>query len=223
MSAANDAADRLLYDYWRSSAAFRVRIALRLKGLDYEPHAVHLLRDGGQQHADAYRVINPQGLIPALKIDGALLTQSLAIIEYLDEAYPQPPLLPGNAMQRAAIRSLSLQIACDIHPLNNLRVLNRLKAQFGADETQRTAWMQHWMQLGFAALEPRLSAMSDGRRHCVGDQITMADVVLVPQVFNARRFDLPMDVYPTICRLSDAAMELDAFQRAAPQQQPDAE
>lgn len=162
-------------------------------------------------------------MIPALKIDGALLTQSLAIIEYLDEAYPQPPLLPGNAMQRAAIRSLSLQIACDIHPLNNLRVLNRLKAQFGADETQRTAWMQHWMQLGFAALEPRLSAMSDGCRHCVGDQITMADVVLVPQVFNARRFDLPIDAYPTIRRLSDAAMQLDAFQRAAPQQQSDAE
>lgn len=212
-----------LYDYYRSSAAFRVRIALNIKGLPYEQRPLHLTRDGGDQHRDAYRAINPQGLVPALADEGELYTQSLAIIEYLEDKHPQPPILPWHPNDRAYVRSIALQIACDIHPLNNLRVLDQLRLQFNIDDAQRLAWMHHWLHTGFAALERRLASDPHTGRYCFGDSVTIADIFLVPQVYNARRFELPLAAYPTIVRIADEASQLDAFRRAEPQNQPDAE
>jgi maleylacetoacetate isomerase len=201
----------VLYDYYRSSASYRVRIALNLKGVPYERVPVNLL-DGEQRDA-AYRARNPQGFVPMLEVDGQRLTQSLAIITWLDAALPEPPLLPGVGIDQAHVRSLALTIAADIHPLNNLRVLKRL-SEMGIDQAGRDDWYRHWIAEGFAALEalaaPRAGAF------LVGDAPTLADICLVPQMFNARRFDVPLDAYPTLVRADAAATALAPFAAAHP-------
>jgi maleylacetoacetate isomerase len=212
-----------LYTYFRSSAAYRVRIALNLKQLEYSAIPVHLLRDGGQHHAPDYAARNPSKLVPTLETGSLTLTQSLAIIEYLEETYPTPPLLPVDAPGRARVRALALTVACDIHPLNNLRVLRYLKAEFGIDEEQRNAWSQHWVALGFTALERLLSTDARTGCCCHGDTPTIADCCMVPQVFNAQRLHCPLDAYPTIMRVHAYCEQLEAFRRAAPEAQPDAE
>ncbi|SAL43312.1 maleylacetoacetate isomerase [Caballeronia terrestris] len=212
-----------LYSYFRSSAAYRVRIALNLKGLDYEYAPVHLLRDGGQQLKPEYRELNPDGIVPTL-IDGDdVLNQSLAIIEYLEETHPEPPLLPRAPVDRAFVRSIALQVACEIHPLDNLRVLKYLKHQVKTPDDVKDAWYAHWVEAGFESLEKRLASDRRVGALCFGDAPTVADLCLVPQVFNARRFKIDMSRFPTIERIADHAGEIDAFQRAAPAQQPDAE
>ncbi|WP_158883253.1 maleylacetoacetate isomerase [Rhodanobacter sp. L36] len=213
----------VLYGYWRSSAAYRARIALNLKGLEYESRAVHLLRDGGEQHAAAYRQVNPQQLIPCLLDGDRVITQSMAIMEYLDETRPETSLLPAEARDRARVRALALLVASDIHPLGNLRVLQRLESQFGADETQRAEWSRHWIATGFDAMEAMLADHVGTGRFCHGDEPGMADACLVPQYYNALRWKLPLDGYPTLRRIVDACNELEAFQRAAPEAQADAQ
>ena len=210
-----------LYGYFRSSAAFRVRIALNLKGLAYEPRFVHLAR--GEHRRPEYGALNPQGLVPALEDDGSLLTQSLAIIEYLEEKHPDPPLLPEDLLGRARVRSLALLVACEIHPLNNLRALQYLVKELGHSEQDRNMWYQHWIHDGMAKLEADLIRGAGAGRFCHGDRPGMADCCLVPQVFNARRFDCDLSHAPTVLRIFDECMKLDAFQRAQPSRQPDAE
>ncbi|MGZ8320893.1 MAG: maleylacetoacetate isomerase [Telluria sp.] len=213
-----------LYTYFRSSAAYRVRIALNLKALAYEAVPVHLLKEGGQQLKPEYRAVNPAALIPALEDDGgAVLSQSLAIIEYLDETHRGVPLMPANALGRARVRSLALSIACDIHPLGNLRVLKYLVHQLGVSEEDKTKWYVHWISEGFTALEAQLAASPDTGRFCHGDTPTLADCCLVPQVFNAVRFNIDMAAFPTIARINAACGELPAFEAAHPSRQPDAE
>jgi len=210
-----------LYDYFRSSAAYRVRIALNLKGLDAQREFVHLQK--AQQRAEGYLAVNPQGLVPALDIgDGAVLTQSLAIIDWLDETHPAPPLLPANAAGRARVRSIALAIACDIHPINNLRVLNYLTNTLGASDEQRDGWYRYWIDIGFEALEQRLAREPGTGSYCHGDTPTLADVCLVPQVANARRYKMDLTPYPTILRIDAACTALPAFAAAAPDKQPDA-
>jgi len=212
-----------LYSYFRSSAAYRVRIALNLKGLAYEYAPIHLLRDGGQQLKPDYRKLNPDGIVPTF-IDGDnVLTQSLAIIEYLEETHPEPSLLPGTPLDRAFIRSVALQIACEIHPVDNLRVLKYLKHTLKVGDEAKDAWYRHWLESGFESLEKRLANDARVGKLCFGDTPTLADLCLVPQVYNARRFNLDMSRYPTIERIADHAAQIDAFARAAPGQQPDAE
>jgi maleylpyruvate isomerase len=212
-----------LYSYFRSSAAYRVRIALNLKGLAYEYAPIHLLRDGGQQLKPDYRKLNPDGIVPTF-IDGdKVLTQSLAIIEYLEETHPEPSLLPGTPLDRAFIRSVALQIACEIHPVDNLRVLKYLKHTLKVGDEAKDAWYRHWLESGFESLEKRLANDARVGALCFGDTPTLADLCLVPQVYNARRFNLDMSRYPTIERIADHAAQIDAFARAAPGQQPDAE
>ena len=211
-----------LYDYFRSSAAYRVRIALNLKGLTPERAFVHLRK--GAQRADDYLALNAQGLVPALALDdGTLLTQSLAIIEYLDETQPKPPLLPRVATERARVRSIALAIACDIHPLNNLRVLLYLKNTLGVADEQKDAWYRYWVDVGFEALERQLSRDPATGRYCHGDTPTLADVCLVPQLANARRMGVDIGPYPTLARIETACVALPAFAAAAPEKQPDAE
>jgi maleylpyruvate isomerase len=212
-----------LYSYFRSSASFRVRIALGLKGLDVDYRAVHLTRDGGQQFTAEFRALNADALVPVLDDDGAVLTQSLAIIEYLDETYPQPPLLPATALERAYVRACALAIACDIHPLNNLRVLRYLVHELGASEERKNAWYRHWVEQGLGALEAKLVAERRCGRHVLGDRVTLADVVLVPQIFNAQRFDCRLEHVPTIMGIFARCMELPAFIAAQPSRQPDAQ
>lgn len=212
-----------LYTYFRSSAAYRVRIALHLKGLDYEAVPVHLTRDGGEQRRPEYLVLNPAGLVPALEDAGRVLTQSLAIIEYLDETHPQAPLLPAQALDRARVREIAQMIACDLHPINNLRVLQYLGREFGATEAQRNAWYRHWVELGLAAVETRLAGDGRSGAFCHGDRPGLADCCLVPQVFNARRFDCDLSAMPTVRAIAARCEELEAFRRAAPAAQPDAE
>ena len=213
-----------LHSYFRSSAAYRVRIALNLKGLPYEILPVHLLRDGGEQRQAAYSRINPAQLVPALVDGDSVLTQSLAILEYLEEAHPSTPsLLPGDAMGRARVRALALTIACEIHPINNLRVLQYLKHSLSVPDSDRDNWSRHWLSAGFDVLEQLLSENPATGRFCHGDSITIADCCLVPQVFNARRINLPLDPYPTIRRIEAACLSLEAFQKAAPGAQPDTE
>ena len=210
-----------LYTYWRSSAAYRVRIALALKGLDATQIPVHLLKDGGQQRAEPYKALNPAQLVPTLQHDALTLNQSLAIIEYLDAVYPQQPLLPEDPATAAVVRALALDIACDIHPLNNLRVLQYLTTTLGVSEQQKTDWIQHWLRQGFAALEQRL-ALTAGQ-YCVGDQVTLADLCLVPQVYNALRFAVDLTPYPQIQKVYQQCLLLPAFVSASPEQQPDAQ
>jgi maleylpyruvate isomerase len=212
-----------LYSYFRSSAAFRVRIALNLKGLAYDYAPVHLLRDGGQQLKPEYRELNPDGIVPTF-IDGDnVLTQSLAIIEYLEETHPEPALLPGTPLDRAFIRSIALQVACEIHPVDNLRVLKYLKHKLQIGDEAKDAWYRHWLESGFESLEKRLANDARVGKLCFDDTPTLADLCLVPQVFNARRFNIDMNRYPTIERIANHAEQIDAFVRAAPGQQPDAE
>jgi maleylpyruvate isomerase len=212
-----------LFGYFRSSAAYRVRIALNLKGLDYERAYVHLTRGGGEQFAPEYRALNPQSLVPVLQDGEATLTQSLAIIEYLDEMYPRPPLLPLDALERARIRSLALAIACEIHPLNNLRVLRYLQHTLKVSEEQKTAWYHHWVNTGLEGLETRLARDPATAKFCHGDTPTLADIVLVPQLGNARRFNIDLAPYPTLTRIEANCLALDAFKNAMPEAQPDVE
>jgi maleylacetoacetate isomerase len=213
----------VLYGYFRSSAAFRVRIALNLKGIAPELRFVHLLRDGGEQHDPEYKRLNPQELIPTLVHNGRAITQSLAICEYLDEIAPEPPLLPSDALGRARVRQIAYVIACDIHPVNNLRVNQYLKRTLHADADAQMAWQQHWIAAGFAALETVLRGSSQTGRYCHGDQPTLADICLIPQVANARRVKLDLAPYPTLVRIETEALSNPAFAAALPANQPDAE
>lgn len=213
-------ADLVLYHYWRSSAAYRVRIALNLKGLAYKVVPIHLVKDGGQQHQADFRSLNPQGSVPVLVHAGRAITQSMAICEYLDECFADYPLLPGDALQRARTRALALDIACDIHPLNNLRVLQYLQAQLGSDADQ-TNWMHHWMDTGFSALEKQLKTdVPDGG--WLNQRPGLFECFLVPQVYNAERFELDMSRYPTIRQITESCRGLPEFVEAAPENQPDA-
>lgn len=209
-----------LYGYFRSSAVYRVRIALGLKGLDVDLEYVHLRK--GEQHSDAYQAINPQQLVPALATpSGAVLTQSQAIIEWLDETYPDPQLLPADLIARADVRAIAAMVACDIHPLANLRVLGYLKNELGHSDPVVDDWYRHWVKLGLDAIEAKIAATAG--RYCFGDAITVADVFLVPQIANARRVDLDLAGYPTILNVEAACFENAAFQAAKPENQPDAE
>jgi maleylacetoacetate isomerase len=215
--------DFALYGYFRSSAAFRVRIALNLKGIAAEHRFVHLLRGGGEQHGADYKSLNPQELVPTLTYDGQAIGQSLAIIEYLDEIKPEPPLLPREPLARARVRRIAYAIACDIHPLNNLRVLFYLRDRFGADEPTRAEWQRHWMSKGFAALETLLTNSTETGVYCHGDSPTLADLCLIPQLFNARRVEFDLSPYPTLTRIETQALSHPAFEAALPKNQPDAE
>jgi maleylacetoacetate isomerase len=209
-----------LYSYFRSSAAYRVRIAFNLKGLSYETVPIHLQKEGGQQLKPDYRAINPQMRVPTLKLDsGELLAQSLAIIEYLDEVHPQPPLLPRDPVDRARVRALAQLIACDIHPLNNLAPLRYLKNEFGQDQAKIDAWYHHWILAGFDAIE----AMVHPDPYAFGADVTLADICLVPQVANARRLKVPLERFPKIIAIDAACSTLPAFDKARPENQPDAE
>jgi len=210
------------YGFFRSSASYRLRIGTNLKGLavDYVP--VHLSKGGGEQFAPAFAKLNPQNLVPVLEDQGRILTQSLAILEYLDETHPEPPILPRDPAGRARVRALAQIVACDIHPIDNLRVLNYLKGELKASEEATNAWYRHWVALGLASFEALLADHPDTGRFCHGDAPTLADICLVPQVFNALRFKCPVDGYPTILRIHEACQALDAFDRARPERQPDA-
>jgi len=210
-----------LYGFWRSSAAYRVRIALALKGLDYDYVSVQLGK--GEQYQPQYAAINPQNLVPVLDDDGQLLYQSLAIVEYLEQTHPEPRLIPPDPVERNRVRSLALIVACEIHPLNNPRVLNYLTSNFSVSEEQKLSWYRHWVSTGFAALERRLASEPWTGRFCHGDTPGLADIALVPQVANANRFKVDLTPFPTIRRIDDACMKLTAFQKAAPANQPDAE
>jgi maleylacetoacetate isomerase len=209
----------VLYDYYRSSAAYRVRIALNVKGIEYESRPVNLLESA--QRSDDYRALNPQGFVPMLEIDGLRLTQSLAIMGYLDQRFPTRPLLPASADARSHVLSLALTVACDIHPLNNLRVLKYLKDELGEDQEARDSWYCHWVSEGLAALEA-LSAPRSGS-FLFGNNATMADICLVPQLYNARRFNVPLDPYPTLLRADENAAKLEAFEAAHPDRQEQAQ
>jgi len=208
-----------LYSFFRSSAAYRTRIALNLKGIAYETVSVHLTKGGGRQFAPEYRVINPQARVPALVVDGGVLTQSLAIIEYLDETHPEPPLLPSDPIARAHVRAIAQAIACDIHPLNNTSPLFYLKNTLKHDQETINAWYAHWVTVGFAAIE----ALLRPGPYAYGAQVGLADVCLVPQVANARRFNVPLDQFPKIVAVDAACLKLPAFDKARPENQPDAE
>ena len=211
-----------LHSYFRSSAAYRVRIALNLKGLPYTYAAVHLLKDGGQQHSADYQRVNPAQLVPTLIDSGHAVGQSLAIMEYLDETHPEPALMPRDPLGRARVRALALCVACEIHPLNNLRVLQYLDAKLKVEESAKSDWYRHWITLGFTAIEAMLANDPATGVFCHGDTPGLADCCLIPQIANSRRFDTPLEAYPTIRRIEQACLTLEAFANAAPQQQPDA-
>ncbi|MGH6788176.1 MAG: maleylacetoacetate isomerase [Pseudolabrys sp.] len=209
-----------LYSYFRSSAAYRVRIALNLKGIPYEMVAIHLTKDGGHNRRPEFRAINPQMRVPALEVDGGdILMQSLAIIEYLDETHPKPPLLPADPIARAHVRAIAQMIACDIHPLNNVGPLRYLKHKLGQEQTAIDAWYHHWVIDGFEAVE----AVIKPGPYAYGAEVTLADLCLVPQVYNARRLKVPLDRFPKIVTVDAACMKLAAFDTARPENQPDAE
>lgn len=212
-----------LHNYFRSSASYRVRIALNLKGLAYDYLAVHLRRNGGEQFDPDFRALNPQQLVPVLDTGEHRLTQSLAIIEYLDETYPDPPLLPQAPWERARVRALALAIACEVHPLNNLRVLDYLAREFGASSETQAAWYRHWVKLGLGAFEAELAGNPQTGQFCQGDRPSLADCCLIPQLFNARRFNCDLDAYPTLLGIEHNCNALAAFRDAAPDCQPDAE
>ncbi len=212
-----------LYTYFRSSAAYRVRIVLGLKGLDWTSVPVHLLRDGGQQNSAEYKALNPAGLVPSFKDGAALLRQSLAIIEYLEETHPTVSVLPGSAVERAQIRGLAYDISCDVHPLNNLRVLKYLENNLGLTPEQRKEWYTHWVALGLEAFEQQLVAYNKDGDFCYGETPTLADACLIPQVFNAHRFGFSTDHLPRVTKAVQACAQLPAFIQAEPANQPDAE
>jgi maleylacetoacetate isomerase len=209
-----------LYNYFRSSASYRVRIALALKGLDYDYIPVHLTRN--EQFKESYAVLSPSRLVPLLKDDDRIVTQSLAIIEYLEELHPSPPLLPGDALARARIRALALDVACEIHPLNNLRVLRYLVNDLKVAEDDKNRWYKHWVETGLEAIEQQLAAHPATGRFCHGDAPTLADVVLVPQIHNAQRMDCRVDHVPTVMRIFEACMAQAAFAKTQPTACPDA-
>ena len=212
-----------LYTFFRSSASFRVRIALNLKGLSYEQLPIHLRRGGGEQFTAGYKQINPQSLLPTLESEDRYLTQSLAIVEYLEEQYPTPPLLPKNAADRALVRSMALVIACEVHPIQNLRVLNYVKKEYNQTDEQVNRWALHWIDLGLASLEQMIGAQTARGNFCFGDTPTLADICLVPQLGNARRFGCDLSRYPDILSIEKVCIAIPAFADAAPEKQPDAE
>ncbi|USY24269.1 maleylacetoacetate isomerase [Alcaligenes sp. 1735tsa3] len=213
----------ILYSYFRSSAAYRVRIGLNLKGLDYQIKPVHLLKDGGQQHQPDYVQVNPVQLLPALDDDGLIITQSLAILEYLDERYPELPLLPKASAERAWARSMAQTVACDIHPLNNLRVLQYLQNELHAQEDARNQWYRHWVSVGLEGLEALVQRHGKKDHDFIfGDTPGLAEICLIPQMFNARRFDIDLSTFPRLLAVEEKCLELSAFQEAAPDRQPDA-
>ncbi|HRO62451.1 maleylacetoacetate isomerase [Thermomonas sp.] len=211
-----------LYSYWRSSAAYRVRIGLNLKGLDYEIIPVHLVRDGGQQHAPEYRAINPQELVPTLLHGQRRLTQSLSILEYLDEVWPDRPLLPATARERQRARALGLLVACDIHPLNNLRVLQYFEREWHVPQPERDGWVRHWIEAGFRVAELQLADHPSTGTYCDGDTPGFSDCCLIPQIYNARRHGVDMTAYPALCRIEAECLALPEFDAARPENQPDA-
>lgn len=212
-----------LYTFFRSSASYRVRIALNMKGLSYEQAPIHLRRGGGEQLTAAYKTINPQALVPALEDNGKILTQSLAIIEYLEETHPKPPLLPAAAADKALVRSMAMVIACEVHPIQNLRVLNYVKKEYNQTDEQVNLWARHWIDLGLNALEQMILSSRSRGRFCFGDSPTLADICLIPQLGNARRYGCDLSNYPTIAAIEKVCMALPAFAAAAPEKQPDAE
>jgi len=212
-----------LYTYFRSSAAYRVRIALNLKGLQYDAIPVHLLRGGGEQLQEQYRSINPSGLVPAFQDDYITLTQSMAILEYLEDAHPQTPIMPKDATERARVRELAQIIACDIHPVNNLRVLRYLVQELGVSEEKKAEWYRHWLVGGLEVLEKHLARDPSAGPLCHGHTPTIADCCLVPQVFNAQRHGIDVSIYPNIARINAQCIEIPAFIAAHPSNQPDAE
>ncbi len=212
-----------LYTFFRSSASYRVRIALNLKGLDYEQLPIHLRRGGGEQWTSEYKAINPQGLVPTLEDGGRSFPQSLAIIEYLEERYPEPPLLPGDPTGRATVRGMALTIACEIHPLQNLRVLNYLRNELKHEEEDVNRWARHWITLGLLALEQMVTEVPKRGKFCFGDAPSLADVVLIPQLYNARRFGCDLSRIPSLVQIEANCGALPAFSKAAPENQPDAE
>jgi maleylacetoacetate isomerase len=213
----------VLYSYWRSSASYRVRIALNLKGIAYETRPVHLVRGGGEQKSPEYLAVNPQGLVPSFEEDGLTITQSLAIIDYLEDTRPGPALLPSDAAGRARVRSLALIVACDVHPLNNSGVLRFLTDELGVDDDGRRRWYRNWIERGFSAMEARLAGDRETGRFCHGDEPGLADLFLVPQVYNAERFHCDLSAFPTIRRITSTCLELETFSEATPEAQPDAE
>jgi maleylacetoacetate isomerase len=213
----------ILYNYFRSSASYRVRIALNLKALRYEYRAVHLNRGGGEQFGEEFRALNPLSVVPVLVHEGRRLTQSLAILEYLEELQPAPALLPAAPLERARVRSLALAVACEIHPLNNLRALNYLTRTLGAAADAKNEWYRHWVALGLAALETELASSGETGEFCHGDTPTIADCCLIPQLFNARRFACELSSYPRLLAVEARCLALPAFRDAAPERQPDAE
>jgi len=210
-----------LYDYWRSSAAYRVRIALNVKGIEYEAIAVSLAPGYAEHRSEAYRTLNPQMLVPFFDDGNVSIGQSIAILEYLEEVYPDVPLLPTDRQARAKVRSLCLSICCDIHPLNNLRVLQYLRKFMASDEEQIAAWYTHWIHEGLRAAEEHASDHSSNEQFVFGQTATFADVALIPQIYNARRFGVPLDAFPTLVRIADRCNELPEFQSAAPEVQAD--
>jgi maleylpyruvate isomerase len=215
--------ERVLHTYFRSSSAYRVRIALNLKGLDAQHVPIHLTRGGGEQFTAEYRKLNPLALVPVLTDGNLRLSQSLAILEYLDERYPLPPLLPASIEDRARARQLASTIACEIHPLNNLRVLKYLTGKLGLSDEAKVEWIAHWIKLGFEALEAELRTSASRGDYCVGDRPTIADCCLVPQVFNAQRFHIDLSACPTLLAIHQTCEALPAFQAAHPSRQPDSE
>lgn len=207
-----------LYDYFRSSASFRVRIALNIKQLDYSAVPIHLINHGGEQHSEQYKAVNPQGLVPSLQDGHHIITQSLAIIEYVNDCYPTPPLLSSDLYQRALMRSFALSIAADIHPLNNVRVLNYLAGEFDITADQKSCWYQHWLSIGLSALESQLSKWHCSGRYCFGDTPSLADICLVPQLYNARRFSCSLKAYPLLTSIDAACQEHEAFKEAWPEE-----
>ena len=212
-----------LFSYFRSSAAWRVRIVLALKRVEVDYRYIHMLKDGGQQHAADYEAVNPMKLVPVLEIEGDILTQSLAICEYLDETHPDPPLLPGSAADRAYVRAVAATIACEIHPLNNLRVLAYLSHSLGLDKPARDVWYRHWIAEGLTGVEALVARSSKAGDYCFGDAPTLADAFLVPQLANARRFACDLSPYPLLVAIDQRASRLPAFAGAAPEAQGDAE
>ena len=212
-----------LYTFFRSSASYRVRIALNLKALTYEQVPIHLRRGGGEQFSATYKSINPQALVPALEDAGRIVTQSLAIMEYLEERYPKPPLLPADPADRGVVRSMALIIACEVHPIQNLRVLVHLKNNLKQSDDDLNFWARHWIDLGLSAFEQIVVSSPKQSRFCFGDTPTLADICLVPQLANARRFGCDLSAYPTLLQIEKACSALPAFADAAPEKQPDAE